>query len=219
MRKSWLLTICVLFCTQLAALEHYGPKPCAEHAEAEGQSLEWMMQQILAGRDQVWDSLVPRLVPPLVRFFSGQGNLIRDQADDLTQITLIKIYENASKFDTSRKLMPWVYRIAHNEMTSWLRRRNRQRQIRAQFVDETGLMDFPDDGRNIAEDPDVFQIDREAVFNAIPSLKTVRRKQVVSLALLGLTDDDIAIILNIPSTTVRWNRHMATKELREMLTP
>ncbi|MEZ4752213.1 MAG: RNA polymerase sigma factor [Bdellovibrionota bacterium] len=220
MRKIGFISICLLIgCAQLSALETYPPKPCAEHAEAEGQSLEWMMSQILAGREEIWDSLIPRLVDPLTRYFRRSGDGVRDHADDLTQITLIKLYEKASLYDPSKKLLPWLYRIAHNEMVAWMRHRNRLRQVRPAYVDEIGLMQFSNDGRNTIDENELFQNRRDELMAAIPQLRNDRRKQVVRLVLKGFNDEQIAYILNIPVATVRWNRNTATKELREMLQP
>ncbi|MCB0405601.1 MAG: RNA polymerase sigma factor [Bdellovibrionales bacterium] len=221
MRKSWLVTIWLLVgvCPQLCGLGRPIPKPCADHAEAEAQSLEWMMQQVLLGREEIWDSLIPRLIPPLTRYFERRGPHVRGHADDLIQITLVRLYEKASLYDVNKRVLPWIYRIAHNEMTSWIRHGNRQRQVQPQYIDESYLMHYSTDGRNGDDEYTLFLSRREDILNILPRLSTQRRREVIALVLQGFNDTEIGERLNIPRPTVAWHRSAATKEILEILQP
>lgn len=46
-----------------------------------------------------------------------------DDADDLTQETFVKIWQNLDKFKEEAKLFTWIYRIATNECLNFLRKK------------------------------------------------------------------------------------------------
>ncbi|WP_271711530.1 RNA polymerase sigma factor [Marinigracilibium pacificum] len=51
--------------------------------------------------------------------------LDHDDADDITQDTFIKVYQNLDKFRGDSELFTWIYRIATNECLHFLRRKKR----------------------------------------------------------------------------------------------
>ncbi len=50
-------------------------------------------------------------------------------ADDVVQDVFVKAYVNLNDYDQSRPLGPWLYRIAHNEAVSYLRKRGREPSV------------------------------------------------------------------------------------------
>ena len=50
------------------------------------------------------------------------SGLNQQDIEDLTQDIFIKIYRNLNDFDNSYKFTSWLYRIAHNETISYLRK-------------------------------------------------------------------------------------------------
>ena len=62
-----------------------------------------------------------KLVRYARRFLFGQSD-----AQDLVQDAFLKAYMNIRSFDAGRKFSSWLYRIAHNEFISALRKRTRQ---------------------------------------------------------------------------------------------
>ncbi len=47
----------------------------------------------------------------------------KDDADDVTQVVFIKIWQNLSSFRGESKLSTWIYRISSNETISFLRKK------------------------------------------------------------------------------------------------
>ena len=47
----------------------------------------------------------------------------REDADDVTQLVFIKVWQNLSSFRGESKLATWIYRIASNETISFLRKK------------------------------------------------------------------------------------------------
>lgn len=52
-----------------------------------------------------------------------------DDANDVSQNTMIKIWENLSGFKQESKLYTWIYRIATNEALAFLNKRKNQQSI------------------------------------------------------------------------------------------
>lgn len=55
-----------------------------------------------------------------------------EDADDVLQNTLVKIYRNISKFKGNSQLYTWLYRIATNETLTYLNRKNRRNKLFSQ---------------------------------------------------------------------------------------
>jgi RNA polymerase sigma-70 factor, ECF subfamily len=79
-----------------------------------------------------------------------------DEADDLTQETLIKVFRNRDKFDRSKRVAPWIMQIASNTCLDLLRSRawkERQDQVsleessRDDAEPEFGVAEIPADPR------------------------------------------------------------------------
>ncbi|MCS6794943.1 MAG: sigma-70 family RNA polymerase sigma factor [Raineya sp.] len=49
-----------------------------------------------------------------------------DDADDLTQETFVKVWQNLADFQGNSQLYTWIYRIATNECLNFLRRKKRK---------------------------------------------------------------------------------------------
>jgi RNA polymerase sigma-70 factor (ECF subfamily) len=68
------------------------------------------LSRTAAGADQ--EALIDRFRPELYRFIRGKG-FSREEADDLTQETLLRAYAHLADFRTAH-LSAWLYRIAAN---------------------------------------------------------------------------------------------------------
>jgi len=45
------------------------------------------------------------------------------EAEDITQTVFLKSFENINSFKTELKLSSWLYRIAHNELVNYLKKK------------------------------------------------------------------------------------------------
>jgi RNA polymerase sigma-70 factor (ECF subfamily) len=74
-----------------------------------------------------------------------------DDANDLTQATFIKVFENINEFKGKSKLSTWIYRIAINEAMNFLR--HKRRKLFIPIVDvERQLSKVIDTGSNFNGD-------------------------------------------------------------------
>src|SRR6266436_8522573 len=65
---------------------------------------------------------ISQLRPQLHRYCSRMTGSITD-GEDVVQDALFRAYRSLDKFDDSRPLVPWLFRIAHNQCIDFLRRR------------------------------------------------------------------------------------------------
>src|SRR5229473_3607197 len=65
---------------------------------------------------------VSQLRPQLHRYCSRMTGSITD-GEDVVQDALFRAYRSLDTFDDSRPLVPWLFRIAHNQCIDFLRRR------------------------------------------------------------------------------------------------
>jgi RNA polymerase sigma-70 factor, ECF subfamily len=66
--------------------------------------------------------LMQRYQDKLKRYIVRISGARQEDAEDVLQNVFIKAYQNLNDFDTSLKFSSWIYRIAHNETVSYLRR-------------------------------------------------------------------------------------------------
>jgi len=65
---------------------------------------------------------ITQLRPSLHRYCSRMTGSVMD-GEDVVQEALFEAYRKLDKFDDSRSLKPWLFRIAHNRCIDFLRKR------------------------------------------------------------------------------------------------
>ena len=73
--------------------------------------------------------LTERYETKLRRYIMRLSGLGPSDADDILQEVFIKTYKNLNGFDSFLKFSSWIYRIAHNETISYLRKANSRPKI------------------------------------------------------------------------------------------
>ena len=85
-----------------------------------------------------------QLRPRLHHYCSRMTGSVMD-GEDVVQEALFEAYRKLDRFDDSRPLGPWLFRIAHNRCIDFLRRRNVRQQAEAEVIAETPESIMPDD--------------------------------------------------------------------------
>ncbi|MBD3183087.1 sigma-70 family RNA polymerase sigma factor [Candidatus Poribacteria bacterium] len=134
-------------------------------------------------------------------------------ADDLSQDTFIKAYENLGKFKLNTNLRSWLCRIAVNSCIDYIRHKKRSPE---DFVSDevTKNISRPNDNPyNNVESQEVMNNIYEAV-NSLPK----NQKIVVTLReIQGMELKEIAEIMECSENTIRWRLHSARKKLQKKL--
>jgi RNA polymerase sigma-70 factor (ECF subfamily) len=138
------------------------------------------------------------------------------EAEEAVQEIFLKLYTGLSRFDISRRFLPWLYTIALNHLRSHLRKIKQKKRIKLVSLDEMG---YNKHITNNADPLDHFA-NKEAEILARKALDTLRQeyKEVFVLRQIeGLSVNEVASIMDIPEGTVKTYLHRAKKKLVTIL--
>ena len=164
---------------------------------------------------QAYASIVLRYEAALGRYVRRLLGGHSQSAEDVLQDVFIKAYVNLNDYDRLRPFGPWIYRIAHNEAISFLRKRSAEPQTIA-GEDAVLILERVAD----AEDPDTaWQRSRTEgeVRKALSELHQRYRDVLVLRYLEDKSYDEIADILEMPPGTVATLINRGLKQLKAPL--
>lgn len=146
----------------------------------------------------------------------------REEAEDVLQETLLKVYQNIHAFDARAALTTWLYRIVVNTALMRLRSKSRTHE---ELLDTTGprFTEEGDHAHEVAEwalPPEKILLRQEALSvlqQGIERLPELYRAVYVLAEIEGLSYQESATILDLTVGTVKTRLHRARLFLREML--
>jgi RNA polymerase sigma-70 factor, ECF subfamily len=143
------------------------------------------------------------------RVFNYLLRLVADREDalDVSQEVFLKAYQNLPKLDDPAKFAGWLFRIAHNEAFSLLRRRRPD-------VELAGEPRPADSGGRLL--PMELSL---AVESALKRLNEDQREAVLLKVYQGFKFDEMAEILDCPVSTVKSRLYTALDILKNTLAP
>jgi len=180
-----------------------------------GVSDEELIALVTRGDEPAFNRLVQRYKDPLTSFafrFLGDG----DEADDIVQETLVRVYRNASSFDLSMKFSTWIYTIAANLARTRARRRSLGRFIRLGFSLEGQPRDLPSSAPLPDEEADA-ALREEEVHRAIQKLPLEFREVIVLRDIQELSYEEIAAITGKSVGTIKSRISRGRERLRALL--
>ena len=135
-----------------------------------------------------------------------------DRAQDVAQEAFVKVHRALHTYDLGRDFSSWLYRIVLNLAIDHKRRLDRDRSVSTDKVEE--MMDAR---KVMLEDEErAAKIERvEMILKAMPD------KYRIPLTLKdidGLSVEEVARVLDITYSTVRWRLHKARSLFRERYT-
>jgi RNA polymerase sigma-70 factor (ECF subfamily) len=131
----------------------------------------------------------------------------REDALDVSQEVFLKAYQNLPKLDAVEKFAGWLFRIAHNEAFSLLRRKRPETVLPAELrPPEAG-------GRLLPLELSL------AVESALKLLNDDQRDAVLLKIYQGFKFDEMAEILGCPVSTVKSRLYTALELLKTALAP
>lgn len=129
----------------------------------------------------------------------------RADAEDVTQDTFVRVWENAPGYRPQGKPLAWLLAIARNLALMKLRERDRT----AELPEEDWAL--PDTGGGLTAE------DRAVLTAALRLLDGEEQRIVLLHAVTGLKHREIAESLSLPLSTVLSKYHRALKKLRMKL--
>jgi RNA polymerase sigma-70 factor, ECF subfamily len=131
----------------------------------------------------------------------------REDALDATQDTFLKAYQSLGKLEDESRFAPWLYRIAHNEAYTLLRKRRPEGEMPAEIAEG-------------AERPRLYPVElRLAVEGALARLSDEQREAVVLKIYQGFKFEEMAQVLGCPVSTVKSRLYTALELLKTSLAP
>ena len=131
----------------------------------------------------------------------------REDALDVSQETFLKAYQNLPKLDDPARFAGWLFRIAHNEAFSLLRKRRPETEL-------TGEPRPADTGARLL--PMELSL---AVSSALGRLSEDQREAVLLKVYQGFKFEEMAEILGCPVSTVKSRLYTALDLLKATLAP
>jgi RNA polymerase sigma-70 factor (ECF subfamily) len=186
-----------------------------DHPNAVGQTADRLDEAELIGRvrardPKAFDELVRRY---LRRAFSVAYHVMqhREDAEDLVQDAFIAVLEQIDRYDPQRPFAPWFFRIVVNRgLNARKSRRVRQTEPVPEGTASAGVTP-----EMFAERAELYARLREAV-DDLPE----RHRLIVRLVELeGFSTAEVAQMLDLSPSTVRWYLHEARHRLRAVLAP
>ena len=164
------------------------------------------------GDVEAFNLLVSRWEKRVFNYLLRLTNGRREDAQDLSQDVFLKAYQNLGKLDDPAKFAGWLFRIAHNEAYSLLRK-NRPDDAEITFDPVTAEASLGSGGR-------MFPVELSlAVQTALGRLHSDQREAVLLKVYQGFKFEEMAEILEIPVSTVKSRLYTALDLLKTALMP
>lgn len=126
----------------------------------------------------------------------------RQDAEDVTQETFVRVFRSLKRWDAARPLRPWILRIAFNRCRTWITRRAKRPEV-VDYLQEMPGKDVQDDAAELASEI------RAALVNVRPDFRSV----FVMFHDRGMSYEEIAEVHGRPVGTVKTWLHRTRMEV------
>lgn len=142
--------------------------------------------------------------------------MIGANAEDVAQEVFIKLYLALDRFDSSKPLAPFLFRIAHNHCVDILKKKD---------IKTTPIISDPTDEHELQikdERPDPEELIQKAelqnaVKNAMAAIPALYRSPLIMWHVEGISYEEISEILESPIGTIKAQIHRGRKMLQQKL--
>jgi len=131
----------------------------------------------------------------------------REDAMDLSQDVFLKAYQSLSRLEDTARFGPWLFRIAHNEAYSLLRK------PKSEGEPLEPKPQTPGSGRLLPMETSL------AVERALERLTVEQREAVLLKVYQGFKFEEIAEVLETPVSTIKSRVYTALETLKNTLAP
>ncbi|MCJ7459465.1 MAG: sigma-70 family RNA polymerase sigma factor [candidate division Zixibacteria bacterium] len=187
-----------------------GERPSNSSKKKEEELLE-IIKKAQGGDQEAFQEIVQRYK---VQVAGIAYRMVGDYEDakDISQMVFVKIYQNLHRFDTTKKLSTWLYRITTNASIDFIRKfRKHKLEVLDNIIGE--LKEKKNDVEGVYQRGLI----RLAVDEALESLNPKQRSVFVLRDLEGLDIKEVSQVTGMPQATVRWYLHRARAKLRDEL--
>lgn len=175
--------------------------------------IDLLVMSVQQGNKQAFAMLYRFYLKPLLGFSFKLSN-DKEIANDAVQESWIKVSKNIRQLNDPRTFKSWIYRLVRWKTLDLLKARTR-RQERFESFDESSQVDDATVTTNLISDSSL----DEGLTIAINSLPNTEREMIHLFYLDDLRISEIAIVLNIPSGTVKSRLSRARNLLKTKFKP
>ena len=146
-----------------------------------------------------------------------------EDAEEVTQDVLMKVYRKIDAFRGDAALSSWIYRITFNTAMSRLRSTRTSRATEIQKPEITSqepserVNSEPADWSSLADDHVLRGQMRDRLIQALRQLPTVYRVPVILRDIQGLSTEEASAVLKVKPQTLKSRLHRGRLMLREHL--
>jgi RNA polymerase sigma-70 factor (ECF subfamily) len=185
---------------------------------------ERLLQRLQNGEDRAMFDLADTYGPKIHQLaFRYLRN--KEDAEEVVQDVLYKVYRNVGEFRGDAALSSWIYRITFNAAMSRLRSASYQRAQDAQRSLASGgdgnaaaTVPEPADWSHIADEELLRSQLRRRVFRAVLALPVIYRAPVVLRDIQGMSTEEASAMLRVKDQTLKSRLHRGRLMLRKQLT-
>jgi len=138
------------------------------------------------------------------------------QAEDLMQDTFLSAWRNLPQFRAEARFSTWLYRIATNKCTDWLRSHRKREEIRDGEEDGPDLNNLVVDPTNPEQELSRKQV-AQSLEQALQDLPVLYREPFVLKHVEGLSYEEISEILHAGPDALKMRVYKARVRLRAQL--
>ncbi len=173
---------------------------------------EEIVKKVQTGDVDIFGVLVLRYEAKMMRY-ANRFLFNYHDSEDVVQNVFIKAFTNINSFDTDKAFSPWIYRIAHNEFISTIRK-NKLEAI--PFFDPDTLFPHPV-AAEATDDLILAKEQKEIVEKYLDKIELKYREPIILYFFEGFDYKTIADILHIPISTVGVRLSRGKKQLKKLL--
>lgn len=196
-------------------------EPASEDAPARGGDVAQLIEQAQLGDTAAFERLIA-VHQGKIYGFARAFTADNQEAADLAQEALIKIYRSLGGFRYQSSLLTWMFRIVKNVFLDHHKSRRQRERRREQPLDATAEQDLrgipTSSGHGTS--PEALLLadeERRALWQALSRIAETYRTVVVLADMQGLSYEEIAGIVGAPIGTVKSRLNRGRDALREEL--
>ena len=167
---------------------------------------EVLMSRFQQGDETYFRALFERYSARLVNF-AYKFLRSREEAEEIAQETLLRVYREKRSFDPSRAFRPWLYsialRLAYNKLR-YLKRHPKESLDAVSLSGDESAADRIADHSQLRPDQILEkQAEREKVWSALVSLPESQRSAIILSRFEELSYEEIASVLDVSVSSVK----------------
>ena len=187
-------------------------------------SAETLLVERLRSRDHSAVADLAARYSPRIRQLALRYIRSEDEADEVVQDVLLKIYQKIETFRGDSALSSWIYRITFNTAMSRLRAARASRRasldvpvVSGQNADASGTVPDVADWSLPADDELIRAELRKKLVKALAELPAIYRIPVLLRDVQGLSTEEASAVLRVKDQTLKSRLHRGRMILRDQL--